>query len=379
MTSEKLLLAIGEVGEDLIDDAAILPKRRWGWSRALAVAAVLVLVLTGAFRIALRLDYFSSGCSAWPGTIVGDTYYYSVFHSGLWRWTEDRGKERVFSKLWTDGWLVTEDAFFYSRGLTLYREDIETGQKRKLYQFFPSDATHFGYEQLPDGSLILTVYNKHQEYKFELRIDAMTGALLETLTDHIPYSDRSSMLWTEEHPQVGNRDLRLVVVMGDEYRQGYDLYENGVSILPEGTFVSKYSRKIGSYTAYELIPRSDEDSPTSEQRDLFILRPDGEDVVLSTPNASFQDAVGDWLYYVRQQDGNNEVFYTVHAYNMMTGEDRELIPSEPWEFYGLETDGTVMYTCVPWGSAHTRWRVEYDAGGDPTGLTLLDADIARKS
>ena len=56
-----------------------------------------------------------------------------------------------------------------------------------------------------------------------------------------------------------------------------------------------------------------------------------------------------------------------------------MIPSEPWEFYGLETDGTVMYTCVPWGSAHTRWRVEYDAGGDPTGLTLLDADIARKS
>ncbi len=378
MTTEQLLYAIGGVGEDLVADASVRPRKRRAWPRRLASAAVFALVLTGALRIAQRLDYFSFGCSAWPGTIIGDAYYYNVSHSGLWQWTEKHGNEKLFGKLWTDGWLVTEDAYYYSHGLTLYRQDRHTGKKTKLFRLSRADATHFGYEIAENGSLILTVYHKTGEYKYQLRVDALTGELLETLTGRISYADRFTLLWTERYPEVDTRDLELVDIGGDEYTHFYDLRENGVSILPKGTCVSKYARSIGAYTAYALYPADAEERKTrsrTDSSDLLLLRPDGNDAVISAPPSGFQDAAGDWLYYVHQEDGVNGVLYSVGVYNMVTGEARELTPSEPWQFYSLETDGNVMYTCVPWGKAHTRWRLEYDAKGGPVALTLLDADI----
>ena len=94
-------------------------------------------------------------------------------------------------------------------------------------------------------------------------------------------ADRISLLWTREHPRVGDRELTLVDIGGREYTHFYDILENGVSILPAGTCVTGYAHTLGVYTTYGLFTGDIGKIGGFYQSDLLVLRPDGQDAVIS--------------------------------------------------------------------------------------------------
>ena len=134
MRAEDILNALDHVDPALVGAADRKPRL---WPKRLrrfaAAAACFALVLGLGFHTLLRFDYFRSGCSAWPGSIVDGTYYFRVAHSGLWRWSEEGGTEKLLSTYWYDGSAVNGYGIYFSRGRTLYILPHATGKTEKLY------------------------------------------------------------------------------------------------------------------------------------------------------------------------------------------------------------------------------------------------------
>ena len=73
MKELRLLLALGQIAPKYAQEAAAAkPRRRW--TKALAAAAYLALVVSTAGMFIDRLGLFRAGCSAWPGDFVEGRY-----------------------------------------------------------------------------------------------------------------------------------------------------------------------------------------------------------------------------------------------------------------------------------------------------------------
>ena len=374
MTSMELLCAIGEVDEALAARAHTgRPALRRRLTRLMVAAACLALIVTGSVWAALRLGYFSSACGANPGTFVDGAYYYNVRHSGVWRWTEERGNEKLLSAFWENGWLVNENGLYYCRGRSLYRLDPETKKRVRLYTASASESSHIGFDLPDDGNPIVTVYNKRAKELFQYRLDGETGEVLEPLWG-VRYKDLENR-YTATHYQVGERRLTLVKTVEEGNTVRYDLRENGVSLLPEGTGCSYYPQRLGKSLAFWLYPL-DGSGDEEETPERLLVRPEGGDMLLESSAPGFLDGFGDWLFYV---DGGNDSSPAdeVWCYDVMTGESWKLESDTPWEYYSLTTDGKLLFSCVPWGEEQTLWRLTYDTMGRPAGLVLVEEDIRK--
>ena len=49
------------------------------------------------------------------------------------------------------------------------------------------------------------------------------------------------------------------------------------------------------------------------------------------------------------------------------------------QIYEFTTDGTWLYSTVPWGEGHTCWQLRYDGSGRPVGMTLVRADLGKSA
>ena len=182
MRAEDILNALDHVDPALVGAADRKPRL---WPKRLrrfaAAAACFALVLGLGFHTLLRFDYFRSGCSAWPGSIVDGTYYFRVAHSGLWRWSEDGGTEKILSTYWYDGALVNGYGVYFNRGRTLYVLPHATGKTEKLYTAPRAKCTHIGFSLLTDGRVDLMVYDKDRQVGSEYLLDGVTGTVRETI------------------------------------------------------------------------------------------------------------------------------------------------------------------------------------------------------
>lgn len=206
MRAEDILNALDHVDPALVGAADRKPRL---WPKRLrrfaAAAACFALVLGLGFHTLLRFDYFRSGCSAWPGSIVDGTYYFRVAHSGLWRWSEDGGTEKILSTYWYDGALVNGYGVYFNRGRTLYVLPHATGKTAKLYTAPRAKCTHIGFSLLTDGRVDLMVYDKDRQVGSEYLLDGVTGTVRETIQEEVPYRDflgnsyTRSVFQLEEH------------------------------------------------------------------------------------------------------------------------------------------------------------------------------------
>lgn len=337
--------------------------RRW-----LTVAACVALVILGAAEVIDRMDYLRMGCSAWAGTLVDGVYYYNVSHSGVWCYTPQDGSRRVVSAWEEDGWQANAYGIYYTQGRSLYVREHESGKKRRLYKAGLFESTDIGFSMQTDGNVVVRVYNKRKDTVYELLLDGVTGNVLEEVTEKVSYSEKG-LLYSEAHFQVGDRQLTLVK---EEGKDGYDLLENGESLLPEDRRLesSNRIRYYGNTLFWPLC--QEEDAVPSE---YLVVRPDGSDSIFESGNRSFLTGTDDFLFYLI---GNTSTVNSLWCMEIATGECWRVQKNHEITIYDMETDGEWMFTCVPWSEEQVCWRLGYDESGRPTTLELVSEDIAAR-
>ena len=356
MKELRLLKALGQIDPKYAEEALQKPRRRW--VRALSAAACLLLVIGIGGTVIDRLELFRAGCSAWPGDFVDGRYYFNGGHGSLYCW-DGQTTEKVLGALQSDGRLVNDYGVYFKRGRRLFVMPHDTGKTRKLYTAPLLDRSHIGIELYGDD-VVVRIYNKWKEHASEVLVDGLTGQVLATVTDRIPYSDLyDDLAWGDTHLKVGERELVLVPEGGRA-----DLTENGVSILPEGVdSVSVYYYRYGG----QILFRAEEEWPESST--VFVVRPDGDDRLVEMPAYTCDGLAGDYLYYIKNEEQE------IWCLDTRTGENWQLSMDTDMELYELATDGVHLVTCVPWDDYQALWKVEYDGAGRPEGLTLQDPDL----
>jgi len=344
----RLLKALGTVDSRFPEEAMAKPPRR-RWVRVLTAAACLCLVCGAGVGLMLRLGYFAAGCSAWAGTFAEGAYYHTVQHKGLYRW-DGTGNEKVLGAFWYEDWQVNDYGIYYKTRRSLYVQPHE-GKKMKLFTANRTEASHIGFTLYGDD-VVVTVYNKYKERFSEVLIDGCIGEVLETVTPPADYDVLyDGQAFSHTHLLVGEREIVL---------QDGILTENGLPLLTEP--VSRYaSRSNGQvwFTVEETWP---------ESSTWYILRPDGQDRLVTLPAYTCSALARDFAFWVDHDEG------TVCCGDTRTGENWTLSVDTESEFYELSTDGIHLFSCVPWDDYQRLWQVEYEAGR-PVGLTLLDNDI----
>ena len=365
MTREQFFQLLGGVEPAYVLQAQRPRKNRRARSRWFAAAACLCLMAAGSVYSLNRLGYFGASCSANPGTIVDGTYYYFEDHSGIYAY--DNGKtEKILGAWWVEEWSVNDYGVYYSCGRTFGVVPHETGRREVLYRASPVAASFVRHTLRPDGSVVLTIYDRRAEEQEELLLDGASGEILATVMERRYYDD-VDIPYSESHYVVGDRELVLVPTSKSPH--DYDLQEEGRSILPDGVTVQSFSaaRYFGD-SLYFICTYPEK----YREGSAFFVRPEGGDTFLTIPaNHYYNTGTAEYLMDV-QYTGEG---YEVWCLDTMTNETWELSVGEGPAIYSIDTDGTVAYACVPWEGYHALWKVVCDEKGRPAALELLDGDI----
>lgn len=363
MKSNDLIDIIGETADEHIRDAKVTKRKTNRWVRWVAAAACFCLVIAGAWNTLDRLDYnfFEAACGAWPGEFVNGDYYYYVQHKGVMKYTPEGENEHLLHTYWFEEWDVNEYGIYYWYDMSVYVRDHETGTRTKLYTADRKDCTHIRFVLTGDGNVIVTHYNKDEEFAYELLIDGTTGELLETVMEQISYDDAQYAYYSDTHFIIGNRHIELMPV--DESKHNFVLMENGQNIFPDDILVSKYPEFFGGVLWFSV--RQDETDTT----DVFaILYPDGRSEVVTLPSDYYYGGTTEYLF---TPEDNSKVL----CVEVATGDSWILEADAEGDFHDLATDGVYLFTTAPWDHVQTCWKLVYDDSGRPTGLTLIDSDI----
>lgn len=366
MNREQFYEYIGNLDEDLLERSEEKRGRKKHWGKWLAVAACMILLVLGAAETVDRLDLLRMGCSAWTGTLVDGVYYYNVAHSGVWRYTPEDGASRIVSAWEEDGWQANEQGIYYTQGRSLYVRTHEDGVKSRLYKAGFWESTDIWFSLETDGNVVVTVYNKRKDEVYELLLDGITGEVLGEVTEKTSYSGKG-LLYSQSHFQVGDRKFLLVK---KEETYGYDLSENGESLLPEGRSLngSNWCRYYGD-SLFCSFRQEDDSVPTS----YLVLRPDGNDSILETGRRSIQTGTDDFLFYLIGTSASTGS--SLWCMEIATGECWQVKKSHEITIYDMVTDGKLMFTCVPWSEEHVCWKLAYDESGRPAALELVSENI----
>lgn len=373
MKSNDLLDIIGNTDDGMIAAAKNHQKRKKNtWAKWVAIAACLCLVAIGSFNTLQRFDYLKgAGCSAMPGTIVDGSYYYKIDHSGVWKYA-DGVNEKVLNTYWEDGgWLVNKSGLYYSCNKDVYRMDLDTLERTKI--FSTSEGTHIGFDLTQDGNVIVSVYDKNARFKYQVLVNGKGGGVIEQLTDKISY-DSTTPLYTKLHYQIGESKIELVQVGGDDRTPHYMPTENGASLLPEGRWVSDYGYEhVDGVISFDVYHG---DAPKEEETEMLIVFADGR-TILEPKYNNYGGAIGHILLYVDNKSAENygSNGNGIWCYNTDTSEKWQLTIDAESEFYEFTNDDQMLYSCVPWGEEQTAWKIVYERD-KPVSLQLVDNNIA---
>ena len=112
---------------------------------------------------------------------------------------------------------------------------------------------------------------------------------------------------------------------------------------------------------------------------VYLVRPNGEDRLLTRPDYYYCGGSEQYLFYVDHFAGESgEGYgYAVGCFEIATGEYWTLPRDggEDIDIYDFSTDGQVIYSSCPWDHAQTLWHIMYE-DGRPTALKLMDEDIS---
>lgn len=371
MKKMRLFEALGKVDENLIAEASPENKSKIKlkyirWAKRVAIAASMVLILVGAIDTLERLDYtFKASCGAGLGTIVDGTYYYSEPHKGIIKYTPEGESELLLHTYWFgEDWAVNEYGIYYRDDMSIYVRDHETGTRTKLYTSDSTENTHMIFKLWPGNNIIVTNYNKNTEIVYEVLVGGVNGDVIETVMDKTSYDAAKYTYYSDLHYQVGDREITLEPV--NEDRDVFVVLENGENILLEDFYVTKYPDLLDGILIFSKYERSD--FGTS-----FVVYSDGTNQLLTFPVDARFSGNDKYLYYP-------DVFEdAIGCVNARTGENWylkiETNGKEYNEMHNVVTDGEYLYTCGPAGGETALWKLVYDEESKPVCMSLLDDDI----
>ncbi|MBQ8232398.1 MAG: hypothetical protein IJZ34_10800 [Lachnospiraceae bacterium] len=364
MRIEQFLQVVDELDDKYITEAIQYRKRiRSRIRKWLTIAACICLLVGVGIDTIQRYEFFMAGCGANIGQIVDGIYYYHVKGDGIYSYSPEEGNQKELSTYWYQGFDVNEYGIYYKQGRSLFVQEHETGDRRKLYRAGLFDSSHIAFTLQADGNVIVTVYNKYKEYQYELLLDGKTGAVLETVMEKTPYS-AGGLYYSRTHFLVGDREVTLV---RDEGTDDYDLLENGVSILPEGKRVERYSMEyIGDGLWFYV---NDNAQLTGKAQEMFVVRPDGEDEIKVLPFFSMYSGDNEYLFW---SDSSSDEMW---CFDIEKEESWMLEVEQDLTLYSVRSDGEYVYSCAPWGEKQIRWKLVYDESGRPVAMQLLDENI----
>lgn len=392
MNREQLFAAIGETDEALLAESE--RRRHSRRAKRLTAAACILLLLAGGVQTLVRLEFLTAGCSAWPGDIVDGVYYYRVDHKGYYRYTPEEGSQLLVHTFFEDGCLVNEYGVYFNLGRSVFVREHESGQFRRLYRVSPFECSHIGISLMSDGTLDLTVYNKWQEWRYDLQLDGKTGAVLSTLMEKTPYGADYVQPW-QQHFLVGGQEIAVTLLPEDvterverEYDLSLgtlcDLQRDGVSLLPDGAYISAYScGMLGDYLLVDYFYPEELAQEYQDEPRVLLVTPEGE--TMEIPCHSYAAASEGYFYYVDHEAAeqaeaeSGRLAYAICCYAPVSGESWALTPEQEGyadELYAFASDGTLLYTSAPWAGEQLCWEITRDDAGRPVGLRLISADIA---
>ena len=364
MKIDRFLQVMDELDDRYITESIQYKKRvRRKIMRWLTAAACIGILLAVGLDTSLRYEFFMAGCGANIGQIIDGTYYYNVKGDGYYCYSPEEGNRKLLSTYWYQDCDVNEYGLYYKQGRSLYVQEHETGERRRLFRASIFDSSHIVFTLQADGNVIVTVYNKYKEYQYELLLDGITGEVLATVMEKTPYS-AGDLYYSRSHFIVGDREVTLVEI---DDTHDYDLQENGVSILPEGKLVERYSVEyIGDSLWFYM---NDYAELTGGEQEMFVVRSDGNDECKVVPYYSMYSGNDAYLFW------SDAITDEVWCYDVETEESWILIADCDATRYSIVSDGEYMYSCAPWDHEQIVWKLIYDEDGRPVEMRLLYEDI----
>lgn len=363
MKANELLDMIGNADDGIIEET-INVKRHiiQKWTKYAAAAACLCIAAYAAVNTLSRFDYLKAGCANVPGTIVGDDYYYNVRHSGVWKYSNG-SREKVLSTYFEDDWKVNETGLYYKSGTTLYRMNLSTLERHKLYS--ASDCRNISFELADGESIILTCYSDMHEVS-QLLINGRTGEVIETLTEKSDIMTGFDQLYTDRHYQVGERSIELTEV-GD---RRYMPTESGIPLLPEDKYVEGGGRVICDGVMFFYVYDAGDERA---KPDYLIIFADGHNVIIPNEQVPcehiYSGAIGHILLYADTESSSG-----IWCFDTDSDEKWQLGTDKECSFYDFVNDETKLYACQPWNNEQTVWSIVYE-GDRPVSLQQIDKSI----
>lgn len=372
MKKMRLFEALGKVDENLIAEASPENKPKNNskyirWTKRLAVAACIGLVLIGAVNTLGRLDYtFKASCGAFLGRIVDGTYYYFEPDKGILKYTPEGETELLLYTYWFgEDWAVNEYGIYYRDDMSVYVRDHESGTRTKLYTSNSAENTHMRFKLWQGNNIIVTNYNKNTEIVYEVLVDGINGRVLETVMEKTPYKVANNVYYSDMHLWVGDREV--VLEPQDEKREVFIATENGVNILPDGFYVTRHYQD--AYKNILLLHKHNDEN----YKTVFAIYPDGTNQVLQLPPYGNYRGNDKFLYHAEPLED------AIACVDARTDEswflEIEANGKEYKEMHNVVSDGEYMYTCGPAGGETALWKLVYDEAGRPVIMKLLDSDI----
>ena len=372
MKQEIISDAIGLIDDDIIESTDKIRQRtkqkKVPWKRFVAMAACLCLFV-GLAVVGPYLVPLGGKCSGNLGTLVDGVYYYATDHA-IYSYTPE-GRNYIRSTFRVSQWKVDSYGIYYTSGRAVYVMPHETGKTQKLYQserdFGPVPIRDF-----QDGKITLRLNSKNVGIDDEtlIQIDGKTGEVLwqETMT-------WDEMLdFGEGEFVVG--DILYTHVVVDGYTQ---VYRNGEPFLPEGSYIEHYPRyydgnlliryRDGAVSGGNQKIQAEEMDDTRIISKCLLATPNGE--LIDVPDGDYLTGTKDFLLFIEAYDGKP---YDVYCYDLNSGETTLLYTA--MDIYTAATDGTWLYTCVPWSGGRTDcWKIVFDDAGKVAALELVESDI----
>lgn len=383
--TKKLFSSITNIGDDIIENAQILPvktqKSSPVWKKWGAIAACLCLVVVGAISFIHNTNHpgisdssGGTGAAQIGGIFNGVCYYYRTDGS-FWRYTVGGTSEHIFSDQIFD-YDFTKAGVYYTQNLCFYFRPYSGEELRLLYSPSDPETDQVRFAIQNDGSVVLTIFDLKDKFGNSkpiaaeqvdsIRIDGETGEVLETLYENISFEESIAGIdYSLQTFYVGDRALNCVP--DENYGGGYyDIVENGQSLLPDGARTDGRIYWIGDGI---LITVYDNPGSSGSFWQLYLL-PDGREIDIGS-NMFENDAIGEngryLLYFYR--DGK------LGAYDIETGEKWPLETDADITIYDSVTDGTHLYSTYYGSEKITLWELIYDESGKPIGMKMLSEDI----
>ncbi len=372
VTMEQALLHLDSsyLEEFFIADAAARPstqkRARHRLLRLVAAALCSLFLIVAGANVLSRYDYhpFLASCGSYPGEIVAGEYYYFVPHYGVMAYSPKRGAaRRVLHTYYVDEFVINEYGIYYEAGRSVYVCELESGQRRHLYTAPRTDTTHIALDRMTSSDVAVTCYNKRETTLYQVILDGRTGEIKHQ-TEPQNYAE---VKYSDSHHTIGERSLVLYQTEPIDRIQ-LDPTENGVSLLPAGATVSKYSaRQIGQSLWFTI---SYEDRPSYEYADYLVLGADGSTRIVTLPYKRYGGGDDEYLFYSTYGDG-------VVCVEIATGRSWTLSCSSPVDdVYDIVCDGKLLYSTAPWSEEQVVWLIVRDKDLAPTELLLVNPNIA---